>query len=110
MNKRLQLNIYFKRGNVACMVFKRNPLLYRINNLILAKQFVAEMEMLSNDILKSKDLQNSFLLRDKRGKEWKMQLDFADNLVTLSLKPGFNWIGTAPEFAAAVARLVSLMP
>ncbi|MCD0490563.1 hypothetical protein LPB86_20150 [Pedobacter sp. MC2016-14] len=108
MNKRLQLNIYLKGRNRACLVFKRNPFLYRINNLMYALQFVANMEQLSLMIASGARQNCSFVLIDSRGKKWILYFEFEAELISLKLNTGFVWSGGPVEFRQAVANLTKM--
>jgi len=117
MNK-LQLNIYLKRDNRACMVFKRNGILYRINNLTQALDFVWEMKDLSK-ALKTGTMDDSFLeLCDHKGKIWVLECVILGAKVLLNLwfqnktelkhfDVRFSWEGSVEEFRAAVHYLAA---
>nr|WP_199082833.1 hypothetical protein [Pedobacter sp. ASV19] len=48
MSNNLRLNIYLMRKNRACLVFKKGVILFRVNRLVKALEFVAEMELLAS--------------------------------------------------------------
>lgn len=117
MNK-LQLNIYLKRNDRACMVFKRNGILYRINNLMQALAFVWEMKEMSKAV-HTEAMEDFYLeLYDNRGKCWVLECALLNGLVALKLwfqsassgehlDVRFSWQGTAEEFKSAVHYLVT---
>jgi hypothetical protein len=117
MSKNLQLNIYLKRNNRACMVFKRNGILYRINNLTFAKEFVYNMQDLSKAVAKGEMKEDSYLeLHDHRAKIWVLECTLLKGMVALKLwfqskssgehlDVRFSWEGTDEEFMSAVHYL-----
>lgn len=120
MSKTLQLNIYLKRNNRGCFVFKTSGMLYRINNLIDALQFVANLEALGKAIEKGLRKECCFDLYDHLKKHWMLVVKFVNGLVALELwlqqkgplknpEGRFYWIGDPVLFRAAVARLVKSM-
>lgn len=116
MSRNLQLNIYLKRNNHACMVFKQNGILYRINNLIEAIQFVANMKELSAAVKKG-NMEDAYLaLYDHRGKIWVLECTLLNGLVSLKLwfqskssgehlDVRFSWDGDVAGFTLAVYHL-----
>lgn len=112
MNK-LLLNIYLKRNNRACMVFKRNGILYRINNLMQADDFILIMRRLSTATERAV-MEDFYLeLYDHRGKCWVLECTLLNGVVALNiwfqskssgehLDIRFKWQGIAVEFRTAV--------
>ena len=85
MKNSLQLNIYLKRNNRACMVVKRNGILYRINNLTKVNEFIQAMKELSAAV-KMETMEDFYLeLYDHRGKCWVLECGILNGLVALKL-------------------------
>lgn len=113
---RLQLNIYLKRNDRACMVFKRNGILYRINNLMKVKDFVMQMKGLAASV-KMEVMTEAYLeLYDHRGKCWVLECTLLNGVVGLKLwfrdersaehlDVRFSWDGPAVEFITAAHDL-----
>lgn len=110
---RLQLNIYLKRNGRACMVFKRNGILYRINNLTQADDFIWIMRRLSAAVRRP-EMEDFYLeLHDHRGRCWVLECTLAKGIVSLKiwfqsthsaehLDVRFSWEGIVVEFTRAV--------
>jgi hypothetical protein len=117
MKKRLtlQLNIYPKHGGKACLVFKTEELLLRINSLLDPKFFVANMVQLDLAIRSGANQYCHYVLNATRGKSWVLAVIHELGKVSLELlcqarergKPErvFNWEGRPEEFRSAVKGL-----
>jgi len=120
MSKNLQLSIYFTPAKRACMVFKRNGILYRINNLIEPLALVANLAQLSKAIGSGAEQRCFLALFDHKGKQWVLGCTFLNGMVALSvwlnsqnaigeLHIQFNWNGIAAEFGKAVNELCDMV-
>ncbi len=116
MSKRFQLNIYFKRNNRACMVFKRNGILYRINNLTEAKAFVQEMKDISDSVGVGAEVNSYLELKDHRARTWVLECVLEGYLMSVQLwfqskssgehlDVRFSWKGAKEEFLTVVHAL-----
>lgn len=113
MKNNLQLNIYLKRNNRACMVFKRNGILYRINNLTKVNEFIQAMKALIASV-KTETMEDFYLeLYDHRGKCWVLESTLLKGIVALKLwfqsessgehlDVRFSWEGIALDFIRSV--------
>lgn len=115
MNK-LQLNIYLKRNNRACMVFKRNGILYRINNLTKPRDFVWQMKDLSKVVNAGTKTVVYLELYDHHHKCWVLECEMLEGKVQLAVwfqnktelkhfDARFSWQGSTAEFMRAVDAL-----
>jgi hypothetical protein len=112
MNNRFYMNIYLKRNNRACTVFKRNGILYRINNLTQAKEFVQGMKEISESGAEGAEKNYGLTLNDHRGKMWVLECRHEGYMVSVYLwyqksfgdhmDVRFSWKGTREEFMTAV--------
>ncbi len=120
MSKNLQLNIYLMRSSRACMVFKRNGILYRINNLTEPLALVANLVQLSKAIDSGAEQRCFLSLFDHKEKHWVLGCTFLNGIVALDvwlnsrnaigeLYAQFNWNGIAADFAKAVNELCKMV-
>lgn len=120
MGKTLQLNIYLMRSTRACMVFKRNGILYRINNLTDPLVFVANLVQLNKAIDSGAEQRCYLNLYDHKGKCWVVGCTFLNNIVSLNLwlddpddvgflKIRFCWDGSAADFGKAVNEMCKMV-
>jgi hypothetical protein len=120
MSKNLQLNIYLMRSSRACMVFKRNGILYRINNLADPLALVANLAQLSKAIDSGAEQRCFLALFDRKGKHWVLGCTFLNGIVALTvwlnsqnaigeLYVQFNWGGMAADFGMAVNELCEMV-
>lgn len=98
------------------MVFKRNGILYRINNLTKVNDFIMQMKGLSASVKMGVMTEVYMELYDHRGKCWVLECTLLNGVVGLKiwfqskssgehLDERFSWKGTAVEFVTAVHNL-----
>jgi hypothetical protein len=117
MKKRLtlQLNIYPKHGGKACLVFKKEDLLLRINSLLDPQFFVAGMVQLDLAVRSGASQYCHYVLNATRGQSWVLAVIHELGTVSLELlrqarnggkpEPVFDWAGRPDEFRSAVRGL-----
>jgi hypothetical protein len=120
MKKRLtlQLNIYLKHGNKACLAFKKEGVLYRINNLLDSKFFVGNMAQLERAIRTGASQYCHYVLNGTRSGRWILTVTHELGMVSLELlrqpvkedvhELVFSWSGDADDFCGA-ARGLAIM-
>jgi hypothetical protein len=116
MSNNLQLNIFLKRNNHSCLVFKRNGILYRIDHLIEPLAFVANMVQL-NKAIETEAEQDCYLeLYNDKKKHWILECRYLNRIVALNLwldsgSPNgyldvrFCWDGKPDVFSTAVQHM-----
>jgi len=116
MNNHLRLNIYLMKRNRACLVFKNEGILFRVNRLVRALEFVAEMELLAKAIGSGAVQECYYELVDDRGVQLVFECGFDLEVLSLCLwrpdgKPSglmvkvFSWVGSGNDFRKAVRGL-----
>lgn len=116
MKKRatLQLNIYLKYGKNASLVFKKEGMLCRINNLINSKVLVANMAQLDRAIQTGARQHCHEVLNGTRNRKWLLHVAHNAGVVVLevskyladdSVEQVFNWTDGAEDFRHAVRGL-----
>ncbi|HWW40875.1 hypothetical protein [Pedobacter sp.] len=116
MNNQLRLNMYLMKKNRACLVFKKDGILFRVNHLTQALQFVAEMEQLAKAIDTGAAQEWYYELVDDRAKKLVFECGFDLGVLSLCVwKPDdtsakflskvFCWEGSSVEFRKAVRDL-----
>ena len=116
MNNQLRLNMYLMKGNRACLVFKNEGILFRVNRLVRALEFVAEMELLAKGITAGGMQECYYELVDDRGIQLVFECGFDLEVLSLCLwrpdrRPSglmvkvFSWVGSGNDFRKAVRGL-----
>ena len=116
MNNQLRLNMYLMKGNRACLVFKKGGILFRVNRLVRALHFVAEMEQLARAIDTGAVQECYYELVDDRGVQLVFECGFDLEVLSLCLwrpdrRPSglmvkvFSWVGSGNDFRKAVRGL-----
>ena len=116
MNNELRLNMYLMKKNRACLVLKKGGVLFRVNRMVEALQFVAEMEQLAKAIDTGAIQESYYVLTDDRGKQLVFECGFdQDTLILCMWKPdgtpsglmtkAFSWEGSSASFRKAVQGL-----
>ncbi|WP_316834755.1 hypothetical protein [Pedobacter nutrimenti] len=116
MNNQLRLNMYLMRKNRACLVFKKGGILFRVNRLVKALEFVAEMEQLAKAIAAGAVQECYYELLDDRGVQLVFECGFDLEVLSLCVwRPDgtpsglmvkvFSWEGSSVEFRKAVRDL-----
>lgn len=106
---RFSVDIYRKKDNRACVVFRKNRVLYRINNIEGCSRLVADLQASADQGGKARVIE----LRSIRNRRWVVEIVFAleerDRAVVLVwelMQDGvalvrFSWRGTAEELKVA---------
>nr|WP_199080694.1 hypothetical protein [Pedobacter sp. ASV19] len=116
MSNNLRLNMYLMRKNRACLVFKKDGILFRVNRLVKALEFVAEMELLAKAIDMGAGQECYYELVDDRGKKLVFECGFDLGVLSLCVRRPdgtpdkflckvFCWEGSSVEFRKAVQGL-----
>jgi len=116
MNNQLRLNIYLMKGNRACLVFKKGGILFRVNRLVRALEFVAEMELLAKGVAAGGMQEFYYELVDDRGVQLVFECGFDLEVLSLCVwRPDgrasglmvrvFSWVGSGNDFRKAVRGL-----
>lgn len=116
MNNHLRLNIYLMKKNRACLVFKRGDMLFRVNRLVKALEFVAEMEQLVKAIDTGAAQECYYELVDDGGNKLVFECGFDLEVLSLCvwksdgrraglMTKAFSWEGSSVEFRKAVQDL-----
>jgi len=119
MKNNLQLNLFLKPNNRTCLVFRKNEILYRIDNLLHPLPFVANMVQLKKAIDTEAEQDCCLELCNTKNKRWKLECRYLNRIVGLNLwidtglanghpELKFCWDGKPGHFGAAV-RDMSMM-
>lgn len=93
------------------MVFKRDGILYRINNLTEPLALVANLAQLSKAIDSGAEQECLLDLFDKKRKHWVLECTFFNGIVALNVwlnTVRFFWDGSVADFRNAVNDLCSV--
>jgi hypothetical protein len=106
MNKPLQLIIYLNRSDCGNVVFRNGEQHCKIANLRGILPFAGGMEQLCRAIASGADQLCEFVLQDSHGKQWVLECQYADRMVTLNLRLKgmlmFSWQGSGAGFRAGI--------